>query len=302
MDLRHLRYFTTVAEELHFGRAAEKLGITQPPLSQAIAALEQELGVRLFERTRRTVALTPVGGQWLAYVRELLALAARLPAVAQQLQCGEIGSLTLAFVTTADYSVLPRLVSRYTRAYPDVRVHLREATSDIQIEALLKGEVDAGLIIAPLGAALHGSLAYLPLLREALVLAMPESWAAERRLNGGTARPAEVLDDPLILFPRRSAPAFHDIITSYYAAHGAEPRIVQEAIQTPTILSLVSAGMGVALVPRSLRNLARSGVRYLDFEGDPPEIETGLVWRRRDSSATLERFVALAREEPGGAG
>ncbi len=295
MELRQLRYFVTVAEELHFGKAAAKLGMTQPPLSQTIAALEREIGVRLFERTKRTVALTPVGEQLLAHVREILGLAGNLPAVALQLQRGEIGLLRLAFVTTADYSVLPHLASRYTQAYPDVQLHLREATSDIQIEALLDGEIDAGLIIAPQGSALHGSLAYHPLLREALVLAFPESWIALGRLTGKTVHLSEVIQDPLIIFPRRSAPSFHDIITSYYVAHSAEPRIGQEAIQTQTIISLVSAGMGVALVPASLQNLQRPGVRYLPFAGDPPAIETGLVWHRQSASATLERFVAMAR-------
>ncbi len=294
MDLRQLRYFVTVAEELHFGRAAERLGMTQPPLSQSIAALEQELGLRLFERTKRTVALTSVGAQWLTYVRDLLGRATELPAIAQQLQRGEIGSLTLAFVTTADYSLMPQLVSRYTRAYPDVQVLLREATSDVQIEALLRQEIDAGLIIAPEGAALHATLGYHPLLREALVLAVPEDWVTNGRLGADHVRLTEVIDEPLIIFPRRSAPAFHDIITGYYTRNGAEPCIVQEAIQTQTIIALVSAGMGVALVPRSLRNLARAGVRYLDFEGDPPEIETGLVWRKRGATAALERFVELA--------
>lgn len=301
MDLRQLRYFVMVAEELHFGRAAERLGMTQPPLSQSILALERELGVALFVRTKRSVALTPVGGQWLEHVRKLLDEASALPGIARRLSKGEIGSLSLAFVSTADYSVLPALVSRYRHAFPEVRVSLREATSDLQVEALLDGGIDAGLIIPPPHATLHASLDYLALLREPLVTAVPESWEAAGRLDGtaGALRLKDLLDEPLILFPRRSAPAFHDIVTGYYAANGAVPRIGQEAIQMQTIISLVSAGMGVALVPESLRRLGRAGVRYLALEDEPPRIETGLAWRRDDPSPTLGRFIAIAAEMEG---
>lgn len=297
MDLRQLRYFVTVAEELHFGRAAERLGMTQPPLSQSILALERELGVSLFVRTKRMVALTPAGAQWLPHVRKLLDDAAALPEVARQLARGEVGLLKLAFVSTADYSVLPPLVSGFTAAYPAVQVTLLEATSDLQIEALLDGEIDAGFIIPPPQATLHPSLDYFALLREPLVAAIPEVWAREGRIEcvKGKVRLADLEAEPLIIFPRRTAPAFHDLITGYYAVSGAEPRIGQEAIQMQTIISLVSAGMGIALVPRSLENLGRAGVHYVALEGEPPSIETGLVWRRDNPSPTLSRFVGIAR-------
>lgn len=296
MDLRQLRYFVTVAEELHFGRAAARLGMTQPPLSQAILALEQELGVSLFTRTKRSVALTPVGGQWLRHVRSLLDEAAALPGIARRLARGEIGTLKLAFVSTADYNVLPALVSRYRELLPEVRISLEEATSDVQVATLLEGGIDAGLIIPPPRAALHASLAYLPLLREPLVAAVPEDWSRTGRVDarGDVLRLAEVLEEPLILFPRRIAPAFHDLVTGYYALNGAGPRFGQEAIQMQTIISLVSAGMGIALVPESLRRLGRAGVRYLTLEGEPPRIETGLAWRRDDASPTVRRLIEIA--------
>jgi DNA-binding transcriptional LysR family regulator len=298
MDLRQLRHFVTVAEELHFGRAAERLGMTQPPLSQSILALERELGVSLFSRTRRSVALTPVGEQWLAHVRKLLDEAAALPGIARRLSKGEIGSLRLSFVSTADYSLLPALVSRYRRSFPEVQVSLREATSDLQIEALLDGGIDAGLIIPPPHATLHASLAYLPLLREPLVAAVPEDWRGAGRTGGadaGTLRLADLLDEPLIVFPRRSAPAFHDIITGYYAANGAEPRIGQEAIQMQTIVNLVSAGIGLAWVPASLMQLQRPGVVYRPLAGAALECESSLVWRE-PAPPVVERFVDHVRQ------
>jgi DNA-binding transcriptional LysR family regulator len=287
MDLRQLRQFVAVAEELHFGRAAERLHMTQPPLSQAIQALERELGAPLFVRTRRSVALSPVGAQLLPEVREILAAAAALPDTARRLARGQAGRLSLAFVSTADYSLLPDLVRRYKAANPTVALALQEATSDWQVEALLQRRIDAGLVIALQGA-LHPALAYRPLLREPLVAAVPEVSGF-----GLKARLHDLAREPLILFPRHGAPAFHDLITGWFAQGGCEPRFGQEAIQMQTIVSLVSAGLGVALVPRSLRAFGRAGVRYLDLHGEPPVIETGLLWRRAAPSPALQRLLEI---------
>ena len=310
MNLRRLKFFVTVAEELHFGRAAERLCMTQPPLSQAILALEEELSVTLFKRTKRNVALTPVGEHLLSHVSKLLQEVEALPGLARQLARGEIGSLKLGFVTTADYNLLPELISHYGTTFPEVKVTLKEMTSDLQVEALMQGEINAGLII-PLHQTLHTSLSYLPLLHEPLVAAVPEEWVQAGRVEivNGRLKIQDVAEEPLVLFPRRSAPAFHDIITTYFASHGIEPVIGQEAIQMQTIISLVSAGMGFALVPGSLRRLGRMGVRYVGLEGKPPTIETGLVWRKEDPSPTVLRLVEIARslgepasDDDGGAG
>lgn len=300
MDVRQLRHFAAVAETLHFGRAAARLNMTQPPLSQSIQALERELGAPLFVRTKRSVALTPFGAQWLAPVREVLANLAALPDTARRLRDGETGRLELSFISTADYSVLPSLVRRYAALYPAAEIALMEATSEVQIEALLEGTGHAGIIIPPAGG-LPATLSYRSLLTEPLVAAVPEAWIADGRLPPGRLDPAAVAQAPLIIFPRRSAPAFHDLIVGYFVRHGGTGRIGQEAIQMQTIISLVSAGMGVALVPASLRNLARTGVRYLDLAGDVPTLETGLVWRTDDLTPTLGRFLALAAQETGGA-
>lgn len=301
MNLRRLKFFVTVAEELHFGRAAERLCMTQPPLSQAILALEEELSVTLFKRTKRHVALTPVGEHLLSHVTKLLEEVEALPGLARQLARGEIGSLKLGFVTTADYSLLPDLIRGYGEAYPEVRVTLREMTSDLQVEALLQGEINAGLMI-PLHATLHASLAYMGLHREPLVAAVPQAWIDSGRIApaDGKLRLRDVAEAPILLFPRRSAPAFHDIITTYFATNGLEPVIGQEAIQMQTIISLVSAGMGIAMVPDSLRRLARPGVAYLELDGKAPTIETGLVWRRDDASPTVKRLIEIAESIRGG--
>jgi len=294
MDIRQFRHFAAVAESLHFGRAAERLGMTQPPLSQSILALEKELGAPLFARTKRSVELTRLGQQWLPYVLEALAGVDALPETARRLRDGQTGYLTLSFVSTADYSVLPDLVRRYAETYPDVEIRLVEATSDVQIPAVAAGERHAGIIIPPPDRALPEALAYRRLVSEPLVAAAPAAWVEDGRLPiaGGVLAPEALLDAPLILFPRTVAPAFHDLVTGYFSARGRPARIVQEAIQMQTIISLVSAGLGLALVPASLRNLARAGVAYVELQA-PPVLETGLVWRRDDTAPTLRGLLGL---------
>ncbi|KWF01424.1 LysR substrate-binding domain-containing protein [Burkholderia pseudomultivorans] len=292
-DLRQWRYFATVADERHFGRAAERLSITQPPLSQAIRALEDALGVALFVRTKRSVALTAVGAALLPDVRRLLAAAEALPPLARRLARGEAGSLALAFVSTADYGLLPSLLRAFGARYPQVRLQLAEATSDVQIDELVAGRIDAGLVIPPVPPRHAAELSYLPVVREPLVVAMPA--ALSNAPEHEPVQLAEIAALPLVIFPRRLAPGFYDIITGCYGAAGETPRIGQEAIQMQTIVSLVSAGMGVALVPQSLRNLRRTGVAYRPLAGEAPVVETGLVWRTGDVSPVLAGFIDVVR-------
>ncbi|UZW57146.1 LysR family transcriptional regulator [Sphingobium sp. JS3065] len=297
MDLRQLNHFMAVAEELHFGRAAERLGMTQPPLSQSIMALERALGAPLFARTKRHVALTPFGAQWLDHVRPAVAAIAELGRTAQRLREGTAGRLALSFVSPADYSILPTLVRRYSTAFPDVEMALAEATSDVQIEALVEGRIDAGILIPPVSG-LPAAIEYRPLLREPLVAAVPEAWVANGtlRMEGGRLAGENWLDQPLLLFPRHVSPTFHDLIIDHYRAKGRMPQIRQRAIQMQTIISLVSAEMGMALVPASLRNLARTGVHYLPLADAAPMLETGLAWRHADDAPTLRALLRIALE------
>ncbi|APA85539.1 LysR family transcriptional regulator [Paraburkholderia sprentiae WSM5005] len=308
-DLRQLRYFVTVAEEKHFGRAAARLSMTQPPLSQAIRALEETLGVELFARTKRSVELTAVGADLLPEVQRLLAGAEGLRPLAQSLARGEAGVLSLAFVSTADYGLLPLLLRDFGARHPRVRLELTEATSDVQVEELVAGRIDAGLVIAPLPSRHAARLSWLPIAREPLVIAMSTEMAQRvqggMNANGNEDAAAEWLDTPvslrdladapLVIFPRRLAPGFYDIIMDCYGVAGLAPRIGQEAIQMQTIVSLVSAGMGVALVPQSLRNLRRTGVVYRPLSESVPAIETGLVWRTDEVSPVLAGFIDIVR-------
>ncbi|MFC5461487.1 LysR substrate-binding domain-containing protein [Massilia niabensis] len=296
IDLRQLRFFLTVAEELHFGRAAERLHMTQPPLSQAIAAFEAALGAPLFLRNRRQVALTPAGAALLPEARRLLDAAGGLPELVRRAAAGEAGRLALSFVTPAGYSMLPPLLRDYSAAYPNVQLVLQEATTDVQVDDLLHGRIDAGLVIPPLPEntqmRTQERLDYLKLQEEPLVLCVPAGVLKE----SGPIELAALPLLPLIIFPRQSAPALHDAILSCFHDAGIVPVIGQEAIQMQTIVSLVSAGMGLALVPQSVSNLMRPGVEYRALAGPAPLVELGVCWRLDSASPVLHGFLELLRK------
>ena len=295
LELRQLRHFVTVAEELHFGRAAERLHMTQPPLSQSIAGLEALLGAPLFLRNRRQVSLTPAGSALLPEARRLLEDAGALPELVRRVAGGEAGRLVLAFVSTADYSVLPGILQRYRAAFPQVQLVLREMTSDVQAEELLQGRIDAGFLIPPLPGRLEDTVAYRKVLEEPLILCAPAGLDALR--GDGPVRLRDLPPLPLVIFPRALAPGLHDAILGVFRAAGLTPVIGQEAIQMQTIVSLVSGGMGLALVPQSVSNLMRAGVEYRALADPTTLAETGLAWRRDSDSPVLRGFLDLIERE-----
>jgi DNA-binding transcriptional LysR family regulator len=293
IELRQLRYFVTVAEELHFGRAAARLHMTQPPLSQAIAGLEALLGAPLFLRNRRGVELLPAGSALLPEARRMLQEAVALPELVQRAASGAAGRLALAFVTSADYSVLPPFLRRHSERYPAVHLTLQEATSDVQVEELLHGRIDAGLLIPPLPDKALAELDYMKVLDEPLILCAPAGLALPP--DDAPVHLADLPHLPLIIFPRAISPALHDAILSCFRAAGITPAIGQRAIQMQTIVSLVSAGMGLALVPQSVSNLMRPGVEYRALADPTPRVETGIAWRRDNPSPVLKGFLELLR-------
>ena len=294
IELRPLRYFVAVAEEMHFGRAAARLHMTQPPLSQTIQALESQLGTPLFSRTRRSVALTAAGRALLPEAQRLLMQAESLPALVQRAAAGESGQLRLAFVSSADYSVLPIALREFRSAYPAVQIDLREATSDVQLEELAAGNIDLGILIPPVPDKLKTILDYFPVLTEPLVLALP----ADSKLATATRKVSlkSFAGLPLIICPRRLAPALHDQILGCFREAGLTPSIEQEAIQMQTIVGLVAAGMGIALVPQSVSNLKRPGVEYRALKEASPLVEIGLAWRRDNTSPVLQSFLHLIQK------
>ncbi|HEX8034161.1 MAG TPA: LysR family transcriptional regulator [Ktedonobacterales bacterium] len=290
MELRLLRYFVAVAEELHFGRAAARLGLAQPPLSQQIRRLEAELGVVLFRRTQRHVELTDAGEVFLVEARDILERVERAAELAQRAQNGEIGSLRIGFAGSATYHALPVLVRAYRERYPQVDVTLSEMTTLDQIDALHEGRIHAGFLRLPVSDAL---LDFIVMRRERFIVALPESHplaALERvplpRLGG----------EPFILQPRHHGWGYYDAIIAVCHAHGFSPLVRQEAQELHTIIGLVAAGLGVSLVPASARELRGRGVAYREIEGTPPMTEMALGWRRADPSPVLRSFIAVAHE------
>ncbi|CAN5829210.1 LysR substrate-binding domain-containing protein [soil metagenome] len=306
VDLRAWRQFVAVAEELHFGRAAVRLHMTQPTVTQAIAQLEKTLGVMLFDRTRRRVALTPAGETLLPDVRELLARAQALLARAPAAAAGEVGRVRLAFVSTIGFETLPAWVREFRALCPEVALELVEATGDVQLEAFARSDIDAGLMLHSPGFAPPG-LERVPVSEEPLVLALPARHPLAR-----ASKPAlqDVLAEPLVIFPRRILPSLHDAIVGLYHAAGLAPAIAQEAIQMQTIVNLVWGGIGVAWVPQSVTQFRRAGVVYRRADelaagarrkGSPllPGCETSLVWPEQSANAALMRFVAFVRQRGG---
>jgi DNA-binding transcriptional LysR family regulator len=311
IELRVWRQFVTLADELHFGRAAVRLHMTQPPLTQAIAQLERGLGVRLFDRTKRSVQLTPAGTALLPQALDLLERAAALPEQAGAAARGELGRLRLGFVSTVGFDLLPGWVRTFREHHPRVRLDLIEATGDLQLEALAQGQIDAGFMLHSPGFAPAG-LERCLIAQEALVLALPEQHplATQARLSL-----AWVLAEPLVIFPRRIVPSLFDAIVGLYHAHGQVPDVAQEAIQMQTIVNLVSAGLGLAWVPESVTQFRRPGVVYrrvstpraragqLAVQPGLPQCETSLVWPVGRPNPVLQRFIThlgLGRVAPAG--
>lgn len=302
IDLRAWRQFLAVADELHFGRAAARLHMTQPPLTQAIAQLERNLGVGLFERSSRHVALTPASEALLPQVRELLGRASALPGIARAAAAGEVGRVRLAFVSTIGFTRLPLWVRDFGADMPGVALELVEATSDVQMQAFERGQIDAGLMLHAPGHAPAG-LQCLDVGREPMVLALPAQHALARmdRLMLDA-----VLEQPLVIFPRRIMPSLHDAVMDLYRRHGHVPRIAQQAIQMQTIVNLVWGGIGLAWVPASVMQFCRPGVVYREVvhacgTGRKPvalpTCETSLAWPADALSPALERFVEFVRAQ-----
>ncbi len=286
-----MRYFVTVGEELHFGRAARRLHLSQPPLSRQIKALEEELGVSLLERSQRRVVLTAAGAAYLREARQILAQVTHATAVARRAAREDLGELSVGFVSVADYNLLPEVLRAFRERHPGIRVTLREATTDVQTRELLEERIDAGFVMSPLR---EPTLEVRPLLQEPLVLALPQT----HRLGRGSGALAleRLAEEPFILFPRYNAPGLYDTIIIACQEAGFLPRVEQEAVQMQTIISLVSAGLGVSLIPESLRNLGRRGVRYRSTARPTPRTEIALAWRKGNDAPVLRQFLEVSTE------
>jgi DNA-binding transcriptional LysR family regulator len=288
MELRHLRYFVAVAEELHFSKAAERLHIAQPPLSQQIQQLETELGVKLFHRkTKRQVQLTEAGKVFFQEVDRLLVQLETAAALTQRIGRGQTGQLRIGFTSLAIYDLLPLILRQFREQFLEVELVLRELTTSQQEQALKDSLIHVGFAHPPLE---DETLSYQCIHRETLVVALSSTHSLARQERICVR---SLLSEPLIVFPRYLAPGLYDRIMSLFGQVNFQPNIIQEAIQMQTIIGLVSAGMGVAITPSSLQNLQRSGVVYRPLLEDVPIIETAVIWQQNSLTPIVENFLQL---------
>ncbi|WP_291383787.1 MULTISPECIES: LysR family transcriptional regulator [Achromobacter] len=291
MELRHLRYFTAVAEELHFTRAAARLGIGQPPLSQQIQQLEREIGTPLFLRLPRGIALTEAGAQFLDDARAILASADRAIDMARRLGRGERGAITVGFTASAVFHpYLPRAIRAYRDRYPDVRITLTESNTISLLRGLRAGEVDVAFVRPPY--MLDAEFESERVLDEPMLIALPPGHPLSRK----RAVPiAELADEDFVLYPRPIGAGLYDAIQSACQRAGFAPRVIQEAPQMASIVSLVAAGVGISIVPAAMRHMGAQGIEYRPIKGDAPHALLDMAYRRHDRSVAAENAVGMLR-------
>lgn len=290
MDQRQLSSFVTLAEELHFVRAAARLGVTQPALSQQIARLEETLAVRLFERTKRRVALTDAGRVFLTDALAILRQFEQAAMGARRAAKGQIGRLTIGFVEASPFNVLPRLVSRLSRDLPEVSLVLQEMVTEEQVEALRSGRIDVGLLRPMFNEPDFGRL---PLLRESYLVALPVG----HPLAEADSVPLSALrEERFIVTPARKRRYVEGRFRAAFRRAGFEPQVAQEVNQLHTIIGLVGGGIGVALVPHSVSRLDLEGVVYRPLrDKDAPVAELVAAWSLERETPVLRRFLAIAQ-------
>ncbi|AKA27069.1 LysR family transcriptional regulator [Pseudomonas chlororaphis] len=290
MELRHLRYFIAVAEELHFGRAAQALGISQPPLSQQIQVLEQEVGARLFERTNRRVELSEAGRLFLDEARQVLAQVDKAADVARRAQRGELGELKIGFTSSAPFnSSIPQAIFAFRQRFPEVRLKLREMSSTQVAEALLDESIQVG-IMRPLP--LPDSLSVVELLREPLVVVLGSKHPLVAGSEAGLQL-ATLAHEPFVFFPRSYGSGLYAQLLTLARDVGFTPHFAQEAGEAMTIIGLVAAGLGVSVLPASYQRMRIDGVVYRPLL-DPEAVSAVWLAQRTDQRSPMARaFVEL---------
>lgn len=290
MELRHLRHFLAVADELHMGRAAQSLGMAQPPLSQSIARLETELGVRLFDRANRRLTLTQAGAVFIDEARAAVLHADAALAAARAAEHGAAGVVRIGFDSAALYRPLPQRLSRLKQRLPGAQVKLFELSTNDQLSALARGAIDIGFAHPPFGTGDRIEVFDLP--ADKTIAALPDDG------RDGPVGLWEIAAFGLILFPGPQGPVLHARILDSFTQAGIEPRVVQEANRALTMLSLVSAGLGAALLPQSVRRLAFEGVRYAEITGaDLPSWPHAMIARRSPQAPIVRQVWRIFAED-----
>jgi DNA-binding transcriptional LysR family regulator len=286
-SLARLSCFIAVAEELHFGRAAERLHMTQPPLSRQIQQLETELGVQLIDRTTRSVTLTPAGVAFLPDARRILQLAESAALTVRRVPAGDLGTVVVGFTAASAHAVLPRLLEQTRSILPDVKLELREMVSSVQVEALMSGEIDLGMARPPLK---RPGIVSRPLLHEQLVAALPAGHPLAEQARELTLNDLDGQD--FVMYSPVQARYFNELLISTFTIAGATPRFVQFVTQVHTMLVLVRSGIGIALVPASAATLHPEGVVFRTigaFRERPVELDA--AWRGDSTNPALLRLL-----------
>lgn len=290
MELRHLRYFVAVAEELHFGRAAARVGIAQPPLSQQIRQLERELEVELFARKGRGVGLTEAGRVFLDEAREILQRVGRASTAARRAARGETGVLAVGVVPSATYGLMPRVFRTFRARHPDVALSVAVLGTGAQVAALRAKRLHLGIARTPFG---DETLEAETVHEEPVVVALPTGHPLAAR---SALKLAALAPEPFVLFPRDGRPGWWDFVQGLCRDAGFQPSVPEPAPDLATAMALVAAGIGVTLVPAAVQDLRRTGVEYRRIA--PPAPRTPLVALRRPGEPlpVVDRFIAIARE------
>ncbi len=291
MELRHYRYFVALAAETQFTRAAARLGIRQPSLSQQMNDLEAEVGVALFRRSPQGAVLTEAGKVFLDRARSLLAASDLAVSAARRAARGELGRLRLGFTASSIFNPLvSSMIQGFRRAYPDVALELRELNTTYLLAQLEDHSLDAAFVRP--GQVGEDAGAFLLLEAEPLLAALPDE---HRCARSKTINLRDLSDEPLIMLPRVVGPGLYDVVMAACRASGFEPTLGQEAPQITSAVNLVAAGLGVSIVPAAIAQVKVAGVSYVEFEGQPPVASLALAWRDVDQPATLRNLIALAR-------
>jgi DNA-binding transcriptional LysR family regulator len=290
MELRHLRYFVAVAEELHFGRAARRLNVVQPALSQQVQQLETELGVMLLARTKRRVALTESGRAFLIEAKRTLADAEAAVRAARRAGGGEVGRLRVGYVDLATWGVMPAILRAYRERFPEVELVLSEMHREPQREALARGDLDVGFFSLRDS---DGPFAGVRVIADPLLVVVPSEHRLARR---SSVQLQHLANEPWVLFPRELKTLYMELVLSACVSAGFVPRVVQEAGQLRTLAALVAAGLGVTMLPDAITETLPSGAVARRLRGAAPRLPLDVVWRHGDLSAAAEQFVNVARE------
>jgi len=291
-ELSQLRCFVAVAEELHFGRAAMRLNMTQPPLSRQVQLLERILGVVLLDRTSRSVRLTPAGRSFLIEARRILRLAESASLATRRIASGEAGRVAIGFTAASGYSFLPRLVELARERLPSVDLALREMVTGEQIEALLTGRIDLGLIRPPLN---RPEFDKLRVMTEPLVAALP---SGDPRLDKAVVSLSDFDALPMIMYAPEGAGYFHGMLSGLFDAAGVSPLQVQHMSQIHSILALVHARIGAAVVPEAAMRLHFDGVEFRPLDITPARpVELFVAWRRDNDNPSLKPLLDLFRAQ-----